>query len=157
MPATCPVRGRFIREGKTRFVAWVEVEGRRRKVYVPMSTKLSWYFDPVGKEVRLEKRGRRLWVEQVKLRGRWVWVDASKPVELLKCEFERKGKTVETEKTIAGYRFDLWCAGRGYEVKSVLGEGRCVLFPNADSQRRADQLRRLSGLVEKGLEGDSVS
>lgn len=144
------LRGKFLKEGKTRFVAWCEVDGCRRKCYVPMSTKLSRYFDPVGREVRLEAKGIRLWVEQIKFRGKWVWVEAAKAVELLRKELERHGKTVETEKTVGGYRFDIWCEGVGYEVKSVLSGEKEVVYPNAPSGRRDEQLRRLRLLLRKG-------
>lgn len=141
----------FLLEGKTRFVAWCEVEGRRRKCYVPMSTKLSRYLDPVGKEVRLELRGKRLWVEQINIGRRWVWVDAAKAPELLKRELERQEKVVEVEKAVGGYRFDLWCEGIGYEVKSVLSDRPVISYPNAESARREEQLKRLRKLVKKGV------
>lgn len=144
--------GKFLREGKTRFVAWCEVEGRRRKCYVPMSTKLSRYFDPVGKEVKLKSCGKHLWIESVKLRGRWVWVDAAKAVELLENELVRQGKTVEREKTVAGYRFDLVCDGVCFEVKCVLSDQKLLIYPNVESARRDEQLRRLKRLVKQKVE-----
>ena len=116
-----------------------------------MSTKLSRYFDPVGLAVKLEQKGKRLWVEQIKLRGKWVWVDAGKPAEMLKRELERQGKIVETEKTVRGYRFDLWCDGVGYEVKSVISNQKDLRYPNVSSERRDNQLKRLFFLVKKGM------
>lgn len=151
MKRTDYILGKFLSEGKTRFVAWCEVEGRRRKCYVPMSTKLSRYFDPVGKEVELKSCGKRLWIERVKLRRRWVWVDAAKAVDLLEDELARQGKTVEREKTVAGYRFDLVCQDVCFEVKCVLSDQKLVIYPNVESARRDEQLKRLKELVRQNV------
>ena len=148
--------GVFLREGKTRFVAWVEIEGKRRKCYVPMSTKLSRYFDPVGCEVRLQKKGNRLWLEQVKCGRCWVWVNAAKAPELLCKQLERRGLLVEKERTVSGYRFDLYADDVGYEVKSVLSDQREIHYPNAPSSRRQSQLQRISKLVKRGQKAEWV-
>lgn len=144
------IAGRFLCEGKTRFVAWVEVEGRRYKCYVPMSTKLSRYFNPVGCQVRMVYHGKRLWVDQIKCGHSWLWVNAAKAKDLMYVHLARRGEKVESECLVSGYRFDLYRDGVGYEVKSILTTEQVILYPNAESERREEQLCRLLKLLRKG-------
>ena len=144
------IAGRFLCEGKTRFVAWVDVEGCRRKCYVPMSTKVSRYFNPVGCDVRMVYHGKRLWVDQIKCGRSWMWVNAAKAEDLMHKHLAKMGAKVELECLVAGYRFDLFCGGVGYEVKSILTTEQEILYPNAKSERREGQLCRILKLLRKG-------
>lgn len=144
------ISGRFLCEGKTRFVAWVEVGGHRRKCYVPMSTKVSRYFNPVGRPVRLVYHGKRLWVDQIKCGRSWLWVNAAKAKDLMRTHLAKRGEKVESECLVAGYRFDLCSGGVGYEVKSLLTTEQVIFYPNAESERREKQLCRMLKLLRKG-------
>lgn len=142
--------GVFTKEGQTRFVAWVEIDGRSRKCFVPTSTKVSRFLDPVGRTVKVEKVNDHFQVEAIRCGRSWVLVNSSKANDLFRAHLEAQGRKVAQELTVGGYRFDLYSRKVGYEIKSLITDKRKLVYPNAPSERRERQLERLMDLLRKG-------
>lgn len=78
------LRGTYLEEGTTRFVAWADVAGKRQRCYVPMSCKLSSLLpDLKGASVLLEQTKKACALVTVKLRGRWIGLSGLQANRLL--------------------------------------------------------------------------
>ncbi len=146
------IKGHFISEGDTRFVAFVKVHNKVVKCYVPTSTKLSHYvFVSVGDSILLHGHGGKYSLDYIKVRGRWIGVNSSLATYFLAKRLKAVDINVKREQKVGKYRFDLVAAGIYYEVKSIITDAKTVLFPNARSERRLDQLCKIRSILRSNV------
>lgn len=144
--------GRFEREAKNRFSAWIELDGVLQECYVPTSSKLGRLL-PLkrGLRVKLFKSERgRLELVAICFGRRWVFIRSSLANELLALRLRKNGILCLRENTQCGYKFDIVTSDKYYEVKSILSLEEVVSYPNAPSDRREKQIDRLYELVSRG-------
>lgn len=164
------VGGRFLRR-PNRFVAEVEVDGRRALAHVPNAGRLRELLAP-GVEARLAPQGgdRRTAFDLVLVRippeergpggGEWACVDSRLPPRVLAAAIARGavpelegGRVVRTEPRLGAGRADLLVAGPGWEAvvetKSItLVRAGAGLFPDSPSVRGARHASELA--AERG-------
>lgn len=165
------VPGRFLlRRG--RFLAEVEVEGRRALAHVPNAGRLRELLVPGARALLAPRTGaRRTALDLLLVRipqeergpgeGEWACIDARLPPKVLAAALARDavpglegGRVVRTEPPLASGRADLLVAGAGWEAvveaKSVtLVRAGAGLFPDSPTlrgARHAEDLGRLRGI-----------
>lgn len=158
-------RGKFL-ERPNRFIAYVEIEGKKEKVHVKNTGRCAELLKP-GAEVFLQKSdnpGRKTkWdLIGVKKEKRMVNMDSQIPNRVVE-EWIRKGNLfpnatlVKPEKTYKQSRFDLYIE-EGLrkifvEVKGVtLEKDGVVMFPDAPTERGIKHIQELCEAVEEGYE-----
>lgn len=158
-------RGKFL-ERPNRFIAYVEIEGKKEKVHVKNTGRCAELLRP-GAEVFLQKSdnpGRKTkWdLIGVKKEKRMVNMDSQIPNRVVE-EWIRKGNLfpnatlVKPEKTYKQSRFDLYIE-EGLrkifvEVKGVtLEKDGVVMFPDAPTERGIKHIQELCEAVEEGYE-----
>ncbi len=156
--------GIFLREIKNRFRCAVEVNGEEKICYVASSSRLSNFVDLVGKEVLLIPSGKMANVTDytllaVKRRNSHTILLLSLANEVLSEQLQRRmfsflgsRKRVLREKTVAGYKADLYIEDTGtlIEVKTILSDQKCAVFPAVFSERTIKQLRHIKKLLNDG-------
>lgn len=158
------IEGLFVKELKNRFLCQVIINGVIEECYVPSSMKLAKYIKLKNKKVFLTLNKNpnsrtKYSIFAVLYYNKPILVNlnyANKLVEemLLKQKhlFETND-SIYREKTIDGYKADFVISGTCthiFEVKSVLGCRRNVIFPNVYSTRAIGQLKKILELIDKG-------
>lgn len=157
------VRGRFI-ERPNRFVAYVEIGGRRERVHVKNTGRCRELLTP-GAEVYLEPgksqaRSTAYDLVAVEKDGQTVNMDSQAPNRVV-LEWLRSGKlfpdivSVRPETVYGSSRFDFYIETAGekifMEVKGVtLEEKGVALFPDAPSPRAVKHVEELIRAREEG-------
>lgn len=157
------VRGRFI-ERPNRFVAYVEIGGRRERVHVKNTGRCRELLTP-GAEVYLEPgksqaRSTAYDLVAVEKDGQTVNMDSQAPNRVV-LEWLRSGKlfpdivSVRPETVYGSSRFDFYIETAGekifMEVKGVtLEEKGVALFPDAPSLRAVKHVEELIRAREEG-------
>lgn len=162
------VEGSFVRR-LNRFVAEVEIEGRREMVHVKNTGRLKELLVP-GARAFLETSGREARrykhsLIAVEKEGMIVNIDSQAPnaivhEAMLAGQLQELGRihTVQREVTWGNSRFDLYYEGngrRGYmEVKGVtLIKDGIAMFPDAPTIRGRKHVLELAEAVRAGYEG----
>ncbi len=149
-----------------RFIAHVELDGRRETVHVKNTGRCRELLVP-GTAVILEKSenpSRKTGYDLicVNKQGLWINMDSQAPNRAAREWLEQGGffqgpVTVETEKTYGNSRFDLYVEMPGrrifMEVKGVtLEEDRIARFPDAPTQRGVKHVEELIRCQKEGYE-----
>jgi len=154
----------FVREQNTRFLCDVRLGDAEIECYIPASCKLSKLIDLTGKEVILQpvesKKARTDYSVYAARLGRYyVLLNLAEANRILEAQLHRryfsflgKRKKVHREKTIDGYKTDLYIEDTDtlIEVKTLLSFDEEGSFPSMISTRAEQQLERLSELLDKG-------
>lgn len=157
--------GKFI-ERPNRFIAYVEIAGRKETVHVKNTGRCAELLRP-GAEVYLQKTDnperKTQWdLIGVKKGKRMINMDSQIPNKVVE-EWIRKGNLfpnaslIKPEKTYKESRFDLYIEEDGrkifVEVKGVTLENDGVVkFPDAPTERGVKHLNELCSAVEEGYE-----
>lgn len=156
------LKGKFI-ERPNRFVAYVEVEGERKKCHVKNTGRCKELFVP-GAEVILERaqnsdRKTKYSVVGVYKGDRLINIDSQAPnkvvYEALRRDMILHGATlIKPEFKYCSSRFDFYVEARDrwlIEVKGVtLERGGAVFFPDAPTVRGVRHLNELAEAVSDG-------
>lgn len=158
-------KGRFV-ERPNRFIAYVEIAGKKEKVHVKNTGRCRELLVP-GTEVYLEKsdneaRSTAYDLVAVKKQGRIINMDSNAPnkaVEewLLKKELFKHLTLVRPETTYRNSRFDFYveCGEKKafIEVKGVtLENDNVVSFPDAPSERAVKHVQELIEAKKEGYD-----
>lgn len=158
-------KGRFV-ERPNRFIAYVEIAGKKEKVHVKNTGRCRELLVP-GTEVYLEKsdneaRSTAYDLVAVKKQGRIINMDSNAPnkaVEewLLKKELFKDLTLVRPETTYRNSRFDFYveCGEKKafIEVKGVtLENDNVVSFPDAPSERAVKHVQELIEAKKEGYD-----
>ena len=158
------VYGTFIQETKNRFLCTVRIDSEEVECYIPSSCRLSNFLDLRGRSVLLTpnqgKAARtRYAVYAVKVGRQYILLNLSKPNRVLEAELHKrrfsflgKRKSIFHEKTIEGYKCDLYIEDTKtiIEIKSILSFETKAIFPTIYSERGIKQLMKLAELLERG-------
>lgn len=159
------VEGIFVQELKNRFLCEVVIEGVSTVCYVPSSCHLSNFLSLKGKMVLLVpiqslKSRTKFALFAVKYKRSFILLNtslANRAVEYSlgtrRFSFLGKRKEVLKEHTAHGYKADLYIADSDtiIEVKSVISQNACAIFPTVYSERTQKQLLQMQGLLKTGI------
>lgn len=158
------VYGVFLQEEKNRFICKVAVRDQVFECYVPSSCRLSNFTDLRNRTVALRLNGSKRTRTQyalyaIQYGSRYVLVDQTQPNRIIESSiggrrfsFLGPRKTIQREKTIEGYKSDLFIPDTNtiIEIKSILAFEKCAFFPAVYPQRGIEQLKKLLSLLNKG-------
>lgn len=158
-------RGTFIRELKNRFLCTVSINGESTECYIPSSCRLENFIALEGRTVFLlpnksPNARTRYSIFAVRLGRQNILLNLSYANQIIdeglggrRFSFLGPRTTVYRERTIAGYKSDLFIADTKtlIEIKSLLSFDEVAFFPSIDSERRIKQLSDLSALLQGGF------
>ena len=158
------IYGEFSKEIKNRFLCTVKINGTDTVCYIPSSCRLSNFIDLTNRKVILQpikkKNARTKYtVYAVKYRQVYVPLNLSNANRIIERSLHRKifaflgaRKTVYREKSIDGYKCDLYIADTDtiVEIKCVLSFNKSASFPTVFSERANRQLKNIKSLLENG-------
>lgn len=155
--------GTFCYEIKNRFRCIVEVEGNEKLCYVASSSKLSNFIELAGANVLLLPKGKNassteytLYAAEV-ANGR-VLLELSLANTAIEEQLYRryfsflgKRKNIHREKTVDGYKADLYIEDTDtlVEIKTVISPEKTATFPSVYSERSLTQLKKVLELLGK--------
>lgn len=156
--------GVFKGEIKNRFRCLVEINGNDEICYIPSSCKLESLIDLNGKKVLLipndtHKSKTAYSVFAIKNKNDHIILNTAIANKLvannIKCRrfsFLGKRNNVFTEKNIYGYKSDLYIADTDtiVEIKSIITDKSCAVFPTVHSLRAIQQLEKIYELLNDG-------
>lgn len=155
--------GTFCYEIKNRFRCIVEVNGSERLCYVASSSKLSNFIELEGVDVWLLPKGKNASSTEYTLfsaevaDGR-VLLELSLANTAIEEQLHRryfsflgKRKNIHREKTVDGYKADLYIEDTDtlVEIKTVISTERTAIFPSVYSERSIIQLKKVLELLER--------
>lgn len=158
-------RGIYRREGKYRFGCEVEIQNKIENCYVSSSAKLEQFVALKGKEVRLiknlgnTKNKYTLW--SVKYGAGEIILDLNRVNLVIENLIRRKNllfkdyKKITREKKVGDFKSDLVIEMEEYmeiiEIKTIISLEEIALFPNLQTYRAIEQLKKIESLLKQGL------
>lgn len=157
--------GIFISETKNRFLCTVSINGEAIECYVPSSCRLENFIPLKGRTVfvvpnQSPKARTRYSVFAVRVGHQVILLNLSRANRIVeeglrgrRFSFLGPRATVYHERTVAGYKCDLFIADTNtlIEIKSLLSLGEIAFFPSIYSERSIKQLSEIYSLLQKGF------
>lgn len=158
------IPGIYKLESKRRFSCEVEVNGKIESCYVASSAKLEQFIELKNKKVKLSinnassKFKYSLW--SVEHEGKEILLNLKKVNELIeiliiKENLLKKSYTsIKKEKYIKNFKSDLLLETENdfeiVEIKTVITDQEKAIFPNLNSKRSVEQLKKIQELLKQG-------
>lgn len=150
--------GRILKEGKTRFLCTALIEGQPTEVFIPLSCKLSQFFNIDGKDALFLKKSMEndkstsYQLFAIKMGSLFIPIEGVLANRIGKEYLSSQYKTIESEVMVEGYKADLYVPKTKtiYEVKCLLSDSSEISLPNAISERAIKQLEALATLAVQG-------
>lgn len=156
------IQGVFLYELSNRFRCVVSINGENQICYMPSSCKITPLVDLQGKTVllqRMQNSKLKFSVFAVKIGRSHCLLNLSKANDIIAQQLYRnffsslgKRKNIAMEKTVEGYRSDLYIEDTQtiVEVKTVLSFNKQAQFSSVYSVRAIKQLQKIEELLAKG-------